>query len=49
MEKELSEPVWIKLWSDDLEKVKDLADQEDRKKSHMIRLLVHEALKARKN
>ena len=48
MEKELSEPVWIKLWSDDFDKVKNLADQEDRKKSHMIRILVHEALKARK-
>ena len=48
MRKELSEPVWIKLWSDDLEKVKDLADQEDRKLSHMIRILVHEALKAYK-
>ena len=48
MRKELSEPVWIKLWSDDLEKVKDLADEEDRKVSHMIRILVHEALKLHK-
>lgn len=49
MGRELSGPIWIKLWSDDLEKVKDLADEEDRKLSHMIRILVHEALKARKN